>query len=222
MTRRIVDLTMALHEGMQTFPAHWHPFVEVTQMGRHGIENRETRKLVLGTHTGTHIDAPRHFVPGGATVDQIDLAQINGEAILIDLSHVPAGTGVDVALLEAAVAGRPVTRVLIRFDWCKNLGTMGYYTDQPWLEEEAAQWLVDHGCRLVGLDVAMPDNPKNGKSSGNDSPNHKIFLGSGTIILEYLVNLGSIGAARFDLVVAPLKIRDGDGAPARCFAIVQE
>ena len=64
---------MNIEEGMQTFAAHWHPFVEITQLGRHGIENRESRKLTFGTHTGTHIDAPRHFIPGGQTVDRVPL-----------------------------------------------------------------------------------------------------------------------------------------------------
>jgi kynurenine formamidase len=222
LTRKIVDLTMPIHEGMQTFPAHWHPFVEVTQLGRHGLENRETRKILLGTHTGTHIDAPRHFIPGGETVDNIPLEQLNGPATLVDLSDVPAFTGIDSKALKAAVGSRPTERVLLRFDWCKHLGTMNYYTDQPWLTEDAAQWLVDSGCRLIGMDLAMPDNPKNGKNSCNDSPNHKILLGAGVVILEYLVNLGAIGAAQFDLVVAPLKLRGGDGAPVRCFAVVHD
>jgi len=220
--RRIVDLTMPLHEGMQTFPTHWHPFVEITQLGRHGIENRETRKLVLGTHTGTHIDAPRHFVVDGITVDEIPLEQINGPARLLDFSGVEGRSGVTVDMIREAAKGASVERILIRFDGCRRLGTMDYYTEQPWLTEEAAQWLVDKGCRLIGLDVAMPDNPKNGKNSDNDSPNHKIFLGSGTIILEYMVNLAEIQSDTFELIVAPLKIQDGDGAPVRCFAIVED
>lgn len=222
MKKRIVDLTMPIHEGMQTFPSHWHPLVEVTQLGRHGIENRETRKIVLGTHTGTHIDAPRHFFPGGKTVDQIDLSQLNGRTTLLDFSHVPARTGIAVPELEREARDSPLERVLIRFDGGRRLGTMEYYTDQQWLTQEAARWLVARGCRLLGLDVAMPDNPKDGKDSGNDSPNHKILLGNGVILLEYLVNLKSIGAREFDLVVAPLKILGGDGAPARCFAVVVE
>lgn len=220
--RRIIDLSLPLHEGMQTFPTHWHPFVEITQLGRHGIEDRETRKLVLGTHTGTHIDAPRHFIPDGATIDQIPLEQINGSAQLLDFSDVPARSGVDAEMVEKALDGRSSERVLFRFDGCKRLGDMSYYNDQPWLTEDAARWLVDNGCRLIGLDVAMPDNPENGRNSGNDSPNHKILLGNGTIILEYLTNLAAIGADTFELVVAPLNIQGGDGAPARCFAIVEE
>lgn len=222
MNKRFVDLTMPIHEGMQTFPSHWHPFVEVTQLGRHGIENRETRKIVLGTHTGTHIDAPRHFIKGGRTVDQIELGQINGRATLLDFSHVPARTAVNASELEREARDSPLERVLIRFDGCQRLGTMGYYTDQQWLTQDAARWLVDRGCRLLGLDVAMPDNPEDNRSSGNDSPNHKIFLESNVILLEYLVNLKAIDAREFDLIVAPLKIVEGDGAPVRCFAIVED
>lgn len=69
MSRNIIDLTFPIHEGMTTFPVHWHPIVEISVLGRHGIENRETRKVLLGTHTGTHMDAPRHFIPDGMTVD---------------------------------------------------------------------------------------------------------------------------------------------------------
>lgn len=220
--KRYVDLSMMLHEGMQSFPAHWHPYVEVTQMGRHGIENRETRKLILGTHVGSHIDAPRHFIPGGKTVEHIPLSQLNGPAILLDFSHLPARAAVDAPELAAAVAGRSAERVVLRFDGDKRLGTTAYYEDQPYLTEAAAQWLVDHGCRVLAMDVAQPDNPKNGRNSGNDSPNHKILLGAEVVLVEYLVDLKSIGADSFDLIVAPLKIRDGDGAPARCFAIVDE
>ena len=220
MSKRIVDLTMLIHEGMQTFPSAWHPFVEVTQLGRHGIENRETRKLVLGTHTGTHLDAPRHFIPDGYTVEHISLEQINGSCILLDFSDVPPKTGLTAEDVKKKANGRSVQRVLFRFDWCHMLGKFEYYTDQPFLEEDAAQWLVDNGCKMIGLDVAMPDNPKNGKGSENDSPNHRIFLGNEVIIVEYLVNLRDITTERFDIVVAPLKIKDGDGAPCRCFAIL--
>ncbi|NDV27175.1 cyclase family protein [Desulfovibrio sp. JC010] len=218
--RRIIDLTMDVHEGMQTFQTYWHPFVEVTQLGRHGIENRETRKLILGTHTGTHVDAPRHFVPDGMTVDEIPLENMNGPAILLDFSDLDDCSCVTRSMLEDAVGTDSVERVLIRFDGEKRLGTMAYYEDQPWLTDEAAQWLVDKGCKLIGLDVAMPDNPVNGRQGPTDSPVHKIFLTNQVVILEYLVDLKKIGARHFDLVVAPLKIRGGDGAPARCFAVV--
>lgn len=220
MTTRIIDLTMYIEEGMQTFPTHWHPFVEITQLGRHGLENRETRKLVLGTHTGTHIDAPRHFIPGGDTVDQIPLEQLVGPAAVLDLTAFGSGMEVGVEDLARILGKRSATRVLMRFDWDRNLGSMGYYNDSPFLSEGAAQWLVDRGCRLLGMDTAMPDNPKNGRGCSKDSPNHKILLGNNVILLEYMVNLASLNRPVVQLVVAPLKIRNGDGAPVRAFAII--
>ncbi|MDP6560837.1 MAG: cyclase family protein, partial [Candidatus Binatia bacterium] len=80
MTREIIDLTFPIHEGMQTFPVHWHPVVEITQLGRLDVEARETRKMVLGTHTGTHMDAPRHFIEGGKTIDEVTLDILVGPA----------------------------------------------------------------------------------------------------------------------------------------------
>src|SRR5215470_18846099 len=71
--KRIVDLSYLLHDGMTTYPVHWSPPFEVTQLGRHGIEGRESRKIVMGTHTGTHVDAPRHFIPNGKTIDELPL-----------------------------------------------------------------------------------------------------------------------------------------------------
>lgn len=77
---KIIDLSLSLHEGMMTFPSHWHPVVEISILGRHGIEGRETRKLVLGTHTGTHTDAPLHFIPNGKGIDEVPLEVLVGEA----------------------------------------------------------------------------------------------------------------------------------------------
>ena len=93
---RIIDLTFPIHEGMTTFPAPWHPFVEITQLGRHGLEGRETRKIVIGSHTGTHCDAPRHFIPGGATIDEIPLDVFIGPAVVCDLSGAPASQAITV------------------------------------------------------------------------------------------------------------------------------
>ena len=103
----------------------------------------------------------------------------------------------------------------MRFDWDRHLGTMNYYNESPFISEEAALWLVSNGCRLLGMDTAMPDNPKNGRNGQKDSPNHKILLGNGVVLLEYMVNLRALDQPVVYLVVAPLKIRDGDGAPVR-------
>jgi arylformamidase len=207
---------MTLQEGMVTYPGH--PVVEITQLARFGYEGKETRKLVLGTHTGTHIDAPRHFIEGGKTVEDIPLDVLCGPATLLNLSDIAWGNGVNAEALAEVAGGRPVERVLVRFDGDKRLGSMGYYTQQPWLTMSAARWLVDKGCKLVGLDIPMPDAPHETASM----PIHKLLLGAGIVIVEYMVNLKSIQAETFQLIVAPLKVKDGDGAPARCFAICND
>lgn len=222
MASRFVDLTLMIHEGMTTFPVHWHPVVEITQLGRHGIENRETRKLVLGTHTGTHIDAPRHFVRGGSTIEFADLATLIGPASFVDLHHLPSRHEVSQSELEQALRGRDCTRVVLRYDWDRHLCTNAYYTDHPFLSEDACRWLVASGCKLLAMDSPMPDNPINGRGSSNDSPNHTILLAAGTLIVEYLCNLVSVTAATAELIVLPLKIKDGDGAPVRCVARLEE
>jgi len=218
--RKIIDLTMSLKEGMQTFPVPWHPFVEITQLGRHGIENRETRKLILGTHTGTHIDAPSHFISDGDTVDQIPLDQLVGPASVLDLTDFGARMEVSEENLKQSLGDRSAERVLMRFDWDRNLGSMSYYDDSPFLSERAAEWLVKQGCRLLGMDTPMPDNPKNGYNCQKDSPNHKILLGNGIILVEYMVNLAELYKPIVELVIGPIKVHEGDGAPVRAFAII--
>jgi len=221
--QRIVDLTMMIEEGMQTFNVHWHPLVEITQMGRHGIENRETRKILLGTHTGTHMDAPRHFVPDGETVENIPLEWLVGQATVLDFSKAKDFQELSVEDLKVTIGKLPMERLIFRFDWDKRaLGTNRYYTDHPFLSETACEWLVANGCRLIALDTPQPDNPLNGRGAEKDAPNHRILLGKNTIIVEYLVNICEIQKKEVELVVAPIKIKAGDGAPARCFAIERE
>lgn len=217
---KIIDLTMTIQEGMQTFATHWHPFVEITQLGRHGIEDRETRKITLGTHTGTHIDAPRHFIENGITVENIPLDDLVGPATLIDFSYLPEFHEISKEELVSKLVNKDKTRIVFRFDWDKHINTNIYYKNHPYFSEEACSWLVENHCKLIALDTPQPDNPKNGRGAEKDAPNHKILLGNNVKIVEYLVNLKEIPVDYFWLTVAPLKLKDGDGAPVRCFAAI--
>jgi arylformamidase len=209
-----VDLTMPLDERTPIYPGH--PEFELVKLTSFVTHGKEISKLVMGTHMGTHIDAPRHFIENGATVDSIPLDVLIGPARLYDFSSEKAGVTAS-ALRWASVRAAPFDRVLFRFDGDKRLGTFDYYKQQPWLAEDAAHWLVDRGCKLVGLDTPMPDAWDN----IGHMPVHKILLGAGVVIVEYMVNLKSIPTETFDLTVLPLNIVGGDGAPARCVATVQ-
>ena len=213
----IIDLTYPLEEGMPTYMAPWHPLVEISQMGRLGLEGRETRKLVLGTHTGTHLDAPRHFLEHGLTIDRVPLGTLVGDVTIVDCAHVARDTAINASDL-AKLAITP--RMIFRFNWFKNWNQLQYYKDWPYFTKAAAQHLVDRGVKLIGLDTPSPDDSRTGPKSAEDSPIHKIFLGAGVILLEYLNNLDMIKDLEgWTLIALPLKIRDGDGAPARvCLA----
>jgi kynurenine formamidase len=217
--KRIVDLSYLLHDGMTTYPVHWSPPFEIVQLGRHGIEGRESRKITMGTHTGTHVDAPRHFIPGGATIDQLPLEIFIGPATVIDFTYATPLQEMQVADFERQLSGRSVERLIMRFDWSEHWGTLKYYAEQPYLSDDSARWLVDRGIRLLGMDTPQADSPKNGRGSERDSPVHKILLGAGVIKLEYMTNLSQLRSKEIDLIALPLFIRDADGAPVRCIAI---
>jgi arylformamidase len=216
---KIIDLTMTIEEGMITFPVPWHPLVEITQMGRLNYERRETKKVILGTHTGTHVDAPRHFIANGMTVEDIPLDQLCGRALLIDFSYLPEFYEVTKEDIIAKLNNKKPKKIILRYGWDKKVHTNDYYISHPFLSTEACQYLVDIGVELVAQDTPMPDNPKNGKGSLIDSPNHHIFLGHNCLLVEYLVNLDKISKEEVSLFVLPLKIKGGDGAPARCIVI---
>jgi kynurenine formamidase len=204
---------------MTTFPRPWHPVVEVTILGRHGIEGRETRKLVLGTHVGTHCDAPLHFIPTGGTVDQIPLETLMGPATVLDFSGCAQNQELTVTDFEERLADRRPERLILRFDWCKHFSQMSFYTDHAYLSHEAAHWLVDRGVRLLGMDTPQPDNPRSDPKATVDSPIHKILLGNGVILVEYLCNLSLLHSSEIEFIALPLKILGADGSPVRAIAI---
>lgn len=96
---------------------------------------------------------------------------------------------------------------------------MKFYNEYPFLSEHAAQWLVDLGVRLIAMDTPSPDNPSHSRGSAKDSPNHKVLLGAGVVLVEYVANLKAISASSVELIVLPLKLKGADGSPVRCVAI---
>jgi arylformamidase len=216
---KIIDLSLSIEEGMMTFPTHWHPVVEITILGRHGIEGRETRKVVLGTHIGTHADAPRHFIPNGGTIDDVPLDVLIGPATVADFTGCGPLQVIDIADLEQRLGDKVPSRLILRTGWSEYFGDMKFYNQYPFLSEDAARWLVEKGVRLIAMDTPSPDNPAHSRGTLKDSPNHKVLLGAGVVLVEYLANLKALTASEVELIVLPLKLKGCDGAPARCAAI---
>jgi arylformamidase len=216
---KIIDLSLPIEEGMMTFPTHWHPVVEITILGRHGVEGRETRKLVLGTHIGTHADAPRHFVPGGSTIDEIPLDVLIGPATVVDFTDCRPLQQIDMLDLQNKLGEKVPQRLILRTGWSEYFGQMKFYREYPFFSEKAAGWLVEKGVRLIAMDTPSPDNPAHSRETLKDSPNHKVLLGAGVVLVEYVANLKALSQSEVDLIVMPLKLRGCDGSPVRCVAI---
>jgi len=175
------------------------------------VEGRETRKIELGTHTGTHLDAALHFIENGYGVDQIPLETLIGPVTIFDLSHLLPSEKIEVKHL----GNLPITeRMIFRFNWGRFWGKKDYYKDFPFFSKEAANYLVEKGLKLIGMDTPSPDGLAS--DAEEDCPVHKIFLKHSIVIVEYLANLELINdLVGWDLIVLPLKIKGADGSPVR-------
>jgi len=211
---QIFDLTYKINDKIITYPAPWHPKVSIERLGRIEVEGRETRKITMGTHTGTHIDAPLHFIEGGKTVDEIPLEILTGPVTIIDFSYFKKNQPVTKELISEIPLSK---KILFKFGWQKFWNNPDFYKNHPYFTEDAANYLVSRKIELIGFDTPSPDDSRLDKNQ-IDSPIHKILLGAEIILVEYLANLEMISEYKdWNIVVAPLKVEGADGCPARVF-----
>jgi arylformamidase len=162
----------------------------------------------LGAHSGTHVDAPMHFVSGGASIDQIPIDRLIGPARVIDVAD-------NVQAIDATELGRHdwrgAPRILFRTrssvrGW---MTSPGFHRDFAYIAPDAAQLLADAGVQLVGIDYLSAEQ------FGAPAPRaHQILLGKGIPIVEGL-SLAAVSAGDYDLIVLPMKVGGHEGAPAR-------
>jgi arylformamidase len=208
MSREIIDLSVPVAEGMATWPGDVEVRLWRQKTLAEGFAN--VGGIQVGTHAGTHLDAPFHWFEGGAKVDETPLERLVGPARVIDLRG--RGPTITAAELSAACgdlrAGEPV---LLLTGW------QGEVTDQdyPHLSGEAAEWLVGREPALVGIDTPSVDGPTAGQA-------HEALLGAGVPIIELLVNLDRLVGREFELIALPLAIVGMDGAPVRAVALPGE
>lgn len=217
--KKFIDLTMTIHDNLLTYKAPWHPKVKIEKLATFRERKRETSKITIGTHSGTHIDSPRHFIAKGKTIEKIHIEQLCGKAIILNFSKAPFKKKICIKDLKKKIGSSKLEKkLIIRYDWEIRSTRKNYFTHHPYLSKAACEWLVKKKIDLLGFDCPQPDNPLNSFGSKNDAENHKILLKNNIIIVEYLINLRKIKRKKFQLFVCPLKIKNGDGAPSRCFA----
>ncbi len=215
MFTEYVDLTYPIRDGMPSFSAPWHATVEVKRLGRIEEVGRETRSIRVGTHSGTHVDAPLHFVHGGAGIDTIALEVLVGPVQIVDLTHVPFGAEVSAVELGPSHLSK---RLILRYGWGCKWGGDAFYREVPYLSLEAADRILEEGVLLIGMDTPSPDSIGLVGPLETDSPVHKRLLKAGVVVVEYLANLDSLPDLQgWTLVALPMLVAGGDGAPARVF-----
>jgi kynurenine formamidase len=214
----MIDATHEISPEIQTYPAPWHVSVAFEQTADLVPQGRRASRIVIGSHTGTHVDAPSHFVDGGATIDEFPIELSCGPAEVVDFRPLLETREVTLEKFLEAMDGRsPALRMLLVFGWSGNFGTPGFYSDSPYVAEEVAQYLVDGGVRLLAYDTASLDSPIHGSGCSIDSPVHKILLSAGLWLAEYVNVPPEIQLPRsVDFTVAPLPLRGVDGSPTRC------
>lgn len=202
--RIIYDLTLPLLAGMVEFPGD-PPFAQREIASLKNGDSCGLTAISMGSHTGTHLDAPSHIFLNGSTVDRIALADLIGTAKVIDLQA--AGRIIRPEHLEDKDIGEGDRLLFKTRNSSFHQGNV-FRPDFTYLSADAAAWLVQRKVLLVGIDYLSVD------ALDGDNPCHKTLLAAGVIILEGL-NLLAVPAGSYLLVALPLKINNCDGSPLR-------
>ena len=209
-----IDLTLTISESIPSFPGSPKPqFISWSNLKEDGY-NLEL--LFLSSHTGTHIDAPYHFVKNGLKINQIPLDRLIGKAILIKVQKTKNNsiTKLDIILFEKKHGKIPNHLSVFFFTgWQKNLQKDNYFTENPGLDISAAKYLASKKINLVGIDSPSIDLGKDESYSV-----HHIFSKNNILIVENLANLKKILSKEFNFTILPLKLKDATGSPVRAVA----
>jgi arylformamidase len=200
---KIIDITRPLQKNMLVYPGDVVPSFSQEDHGRYLISD-----LRLSTHTGTHIDAPSHYLKSGDTIDTIPLSRVIGRCRVIDVSA--AGTLITAAHLKGRLHGEK--RLLLK-TWFS--GRDMFTEEYPSLTLDAACSITDNGIGCVGIDSASIE------SFNCDGSVHRRLLSTGCVIIE-LLDLSGVPEGNYEMVALPLRLTGLDGSPARVVLMPQK
>lgn len=195
----LVDLSVQLNNQTPAYPGD--PKIQIAQIETVESDGHLGHSILLGTHTGTHIDAPAHMLVAGDSLGAVPIDRFFGTGKLVDAFTIDA---IDKAMVES-------DNIVIFYTGMSNdYYKPSYFTDYPVMPGEIADYLINKGVKLVGVDTCSVDNTP-------DFPIHKRLLGAGIPIAENLTNLDALQDRNFQVYAFPLNL-DLDGAPARVIA----
>ena len=203
--RRVIDISVPNVVGMHAYPGD--PTLGIASVRR--IAEGDVCNLSLltmGSHTGTHVDAPYHFLADGPRLGEVALDRMIGDALVGDLR---GRTAIDAVALQTLPGVRAGDILLLLTDNSARWASPAFRQDFTYLTPDAADWLVALGVRAVGMDYLSIE-----RFGSPDFPVHHTLLGAGVFVIEGL-DLRGVEPGRYTLVCLPLKFPELDGAPAR-------
>ena len=210
---QIVDLTHPMLEGMPVFPGdpvpHIAPACTLTQDGI------RLSALSMGSHTGTHMDAPAHVLPQGETLDAAAPGRFLGRGVVLDCRHY--SSLIPATVLDALEGALEADYLLLHTGWSRMWGKPGYFTSYPVPDAALAERLAVGGWKGIGIDAPNVDPAEN-----TPLANHRVLLHSGKLIVENLCRLEQLPPKPFWFCALPLLWKGSDGAPVRALAIWED
>ena len=206
---KVHDISLTLRGRMPVYPGEATPLLEPTSDMERGASYNVSR-LTISTHTGTHIDAPRHFLRGGTPVDQIPVDVLVGPAFVVEM---PVDQEITAADLEAAAIPLGAERILFKTRNSRLLDDENFRRDFVYLTLDAVHWLVERGVRLVAIDYLSVEQM-------DADPNivHQTLLQAGMVIVEG-ADLRRVAPGPYLLACLPLKVEGDDGSPVRAVLV---
>ena len=218
MTLKFIDLTLLVSEKIPTFPGSPQPiFIQWENIKDDGY-NLEL--LFLSSHTGTHLDAPYHFLEKGKKIHEISLKRLIINAILIKIRkrRDQAITKTDIQKFEKKHGKIPNESTIVFWTgWQKMIKNDSYFVNNPGLSVTAAKYLISKKTNLVGIDSPSIDLGKEKRFLI-----HHLFAKNDVLIVENLANLDKIKSWKFQLAVLPMKLENATGAPVRAVGIIDD
>jgi len=202
----IFDISLEIFEDMPTYRGRKERRPKIERI-RTLFEGANETRLILDTHTGTHMDAPLHMLPSDISIDRIPLSSCMGPAVVLEILHRPVITEEDLRPFEPVLSEGHF--VLLKTE---NSFSDPSREDFVYLSEGAAYFLVGKRLKGVGIDALGVERDQPGH------PTHRVLLENGLVVVEGLL-LRDIAPGVYFFIALPLKIRGGDGAPARAMLI---
>ena len=217
---QIIDLSMPIQ-------SHWRwKFNSEQTLDRKKGAPYQSTTFTMSAHAFTHIDSPLHIEPDRMPIDAVPLNNLTGPAVIIDLSYVQPNQAIKIPDLKKSadeIIPGDIAVLKTAWDLKNSWKDREYWTEAPYLDEEAAAWLAQQNINAVGFD--FPQDYVTREIPGRhphvqEMPAHDLILRKGIYQIEYLCNVHQINAKRVTLIALPLKLAGCEGAPARVIALL--